>query len=67
MKKADFANLLQGVRELKAALRGKVPAGSVRERRWAGALAAFGKNVAAHDMDKTHSSVIAGRIKKRAR
>ena len=66
MKKADFANLLQGVRELKAARSGELPPGSVRERRWAGSLAAYGKNAAAHDMDSVRASVAAGREKKRA-
>lgn len=66
MKKADFDNLLQGVSELKAARRGKLPAGSVRERRWAGSLAAYGKNVAAHDMGSVRASIAAGRKKGRA-
>jgi hypothetical protein len=66
MGKADFANLLQGVRELKAARRGELPAGTVRERRWAGSLAAFGKNAAAHDMDSVRASIAAGRKKERA-
>ena len=66
MKKADFDNLLQGVRELKAARRGALPAGAVRDRRWAGSLAAFGKTVAGHDMDSVRASIVAGRTKKRA-
>ena len=48
MRKADFENLLQGVRELKAARRGALPVGSVCDRRWAGSPAAFGKNVVVH-------------------
>ena len=63
MKKTDFANLLQGVRELKAARQGALPAGSVRDRRWAGALAAFGKNAITHDMDSIRASIAAGRKK----
>ncbi len=66
MKKTDFANLLQGVRELNAARRGELPAGSVREHRWIGSLAAYGKNAAAHDMDSVRASVAAGRKKQRA-
>ena len=66
MKKADFDNLLQGVRELKAARRSELPAGSVRDRRWAGSLAAFGKNVATHDMNSIRASIADGRKTKRA-
>ena len=66
MKKADFDNLLQGVRELKAARRRTLPAGSVRDRHWAGSLTAYGKNVATHDMDSVRASIAAGRNKKRA-
>ncbi len=66
MKKADFENLLQGVRELKAARRGAVPVGTVRDRRWAGSLTAFGKNATAHDMDSVRASIAAGRKKERA-
>ncbi len=65
MKKADFDNLLQGVRELKAARRGELPAGSVRDRRWAGSLTSFGKNAATHDMDSVRASIVAGRKKAR--
>ncbi len=61
MKKADFENLLQGARELKAARGGALSAGSVRDRRWAGSLAAYAKIVAAHDMDSLRASIIAGR------
>lgn len=66
MKKVDFKDLLQGVRELKAARRGALPTGSVRDRRWAGSLASFGQNVAAHDMDTVRASIVAGRKKERA-
>jgi hypothetical protein len=66
MKKADFDNLLQGVRELKAARRSALPAGSVRDRRWDGSLAAFGKNATAHDMNSVRTSIAAGRKKERA-
>ncbi|MBK8475768.1 MAG: hypothetical protein IPL39_05500 [Opitutaceae bacterium] len=66
MKKADSENLLQGVRELKAARRGDLAAGFVRDRRWAGSLAAHGKNATAHDMDSVRASIAAGRRKKRA-
>lgn len=61
MKNADFANLLQGARELKAARRGALPAGSVRDRRWAGALAAFGKNATRHGKESIRASIAAGR------
>ena len=64
MKKADFENLLQGVRELKAARGGALPAGSVRDRRWAGSLADFGQNAAVHDMASVRASVVAGRKRK---
>ena len=63
MKNADFDNLLQGVRELKAARRGALPVGSVRDRRWAGAPAAFGKNATTHDMESIRASIAAGRRK----
>ena len=64
MRKADFENPLQGVRELKAARRGALPAGSVRDRRWAGSPAAYGKNATAHAMDSIRASIAAGRRKK---
>ncbi|HQF39021.1 MAG TPA: hypothetical protein PK322_07885 [Opitutaceae bacterium] len=66
MKKAYFNNFLQGVRELKAARGGALPAGSVRDRRWAGSLAAHSKNATAHDMDSVSASIAAGRTSRRA-
>ncbi len=65
MKKADFENLLQGVRELNAARRGTLPAGSVRDHRWAGSLAAYGKNVANRDRNSTRTRNTASRNTRR--
>lgn len=65
MKKADFENLLQGVRELKAARRGALPAGSVRDHRLAGSPNAFGKNVANRDRNSTRTRNTASRNTRR--
>ena len=51
---------------IKPARRGALPAGSVRDRHWAGSLTAYGKNVATHDMGSVRASIAAGRKKKRA-
>jgi hypothetical protein len=61
MRKADFENLLQGVRELKAARRGALPVGSILDRHLTGSRTAFGKNVVVHGRGSGRPSSTASR------